>query len=159
MKCVCFCEIFCAKRKSSALLFVSKILNLISDINISVCLPDISTLRCVIPECDNEEHPRYEVDWVDNVIPSTNSKRSKCHRYQQYPVNSSQNFYNYDQVIFDESRVEFCNKLHSAESQIVRCDQDGLVYKTDEVSIVNEVMQLLNMEAVLILTNLFTFLW
>lgn len=101
-------------------------------------------LRCVIPECDNEEHPRYEVDWVDNIIPSTESKRSKCHRYQQYPVNSSQNFYNYDQVIFDESRVEFCNKPHSTASKIVRCDQDGLVYKTDELSIVNEVIQQLN---------------
>lgn len=56
-------------------------------------------------------------------------------------MNSNLDLYNYDQRIIDNSQLEFCTMSHSNNTHIVRCDQNGFVYKTDEISIVNEVIK------------------
>lgn len=38
-----------------------------------------------------------------------------------------------------DNDAEFCTKLTLDDFEVVRCDKDGLIYKTDEVSIEREV--------------------
>lgn len=71
------------------------------------------------------------------MIPFTNSKLEKCHRFHKidpdgYELSTDQNVVN-----------QFCLSDSFNRSNIVRCDQDGLIYQTDEVSIVNEVTNII----------------
>lgn len=90
--------------------------------------------RCQIPECDDVQHPQFEVEWMQNAIPFKNSKLMKCHRYEPMKL-------------VNASDQQYCEKDVFNQSSIVRCDQNGLIYKTDEVSIVNSVSSLIMNES------------
>lgn len=85
------------------------------------------SFRCNIPHCDDEHNPQYETNWLPDVIPYKNDIPMKCHQYEP--------------IISDNSSVnqQYCARESFSNSSIIRCDQNGLVYKTNEVSIVNEV--------------------
>lgn len=86
--------------------------------------------RCRIPKCDDINSPNYNADWLGNVVPM-HTKLSKCYRYEKWPSSNDQR-YSYPQN-------DFCAKDAYNRSSLIRCDRDGFVYKTDEVSILNEV--------------------
>lgn len=81
--------------------------------------------------------PNYNADWIANAIPITNSKPAKCHRYEKLSnePNHGQQFH-FDRFV--ESDNQICPADLFNRSSIVRCDEDGLVYKTNEVTIANE---------------------
>lgn len=87
------------------------------------------------------DRPEYHTDWIENVIPFSNSKPAKCHRYEKPFQNADvnvQDFYRTDQHK-DANNLQFCTKDSFNKSSIVRCDHEGLVYKSNELSIVNAV--------------------
>jgi hypothetical protein len=95
--------------------------------------------RCIIPECDNLNHPEYNADWIGNAIPITNSKPSKCYRYESLSPEPSYGTKLYFDHFGKANDNQFCSKDLFNQSNIVKCNEGGLVYKTNEISIVNEV--------------------
>lgn len=94
-------------------------------------LDDRIYCRCQIAECDSPNGSPYDVTWISTAIPFTNSKPEKCHRYTANdPIPAIDDF-------TDSTSV--CPRDIFNYSSIERCEQNGLVYQTDEVSIVNEV--------------------
>lgn len=76
-------------------------------------------------------NPQYQTDWMMNAIPMDDaSKLSKCHRYA--PVNITS-----DQV----SAAGYCTADAFDRAEKIACEQDGLIYRTDEISIVNAVFK------------------
>lgn len=73
-------------------------------------------------------------NWIDNIIPITDSNPSKCHRYANSNTSREYSYYSVNRSV---SVPEFCTK-HTT-NKLVRCDHDGFIYKTDEISIQNEV--------------------
>lgn len=98
--------------------------------------------RCYIPECDDIEYSQYDTEWLKNAVPFMQSKPSKCYRYE-----STTNTEIIPSHITNSDRQtnivnQFCAKEESFnKSHIVRCNQDGLIFRTDEISIANEVMR------------------
>lgn len=100
--------------------------------------------RCYIPECDNIDSPVYATHWLSNSIPFEHSKPSKCHRYEftgyldTHSNADSHSNRTVDVHTLDSNQI--CIKEESFnKSRIIRCDNDGFVYRTDEISIANEV--------------------
>lgn len=77
-------------------------------------------------ECDSVTNPNYNEQWVENAIPFVNMKPSRCQRFERNTTDTGQ---------------DFCSKDSFITSSIMRCEQDGLIYSTDEVSILNEVFK------------------
>lgn len=96
--------------------------------------------RCFIPECDNIENYSYMTDWLQNVIPFDHGKPSKCLRYAEIPTvetNSSQRISQNDKYIQDGFPT--CKETKFNRSKIIKCDDEGLIYRTNELTVVNEV--------------------
>lgn len=83
--------------------------------------------RCRIPECDGKENVVvYKPNWLNNAIPfNNNGEPETCSRF------ASKHLYN-------ESEY-FCHANAFDRSEIMGCENGEMVYKTDEISIVNEV--------------------
>lgn len=83
----------------------------------------------MIPECDIGNNSEYSTNWLENVIPVDSSGPAKCHRYEGIA-----GMWNLSEP-FDP---EYCAPQLYNQSKIVRCDQNGLVYKNDKTTIVSE---------------------
>lgn len=69
----------------------------------------------------------YSPDWLTNGIPFENGAPKKCYRYKFSHYNES------------EDLLAFCPATHFDQSVVDHCDE--LVYKTDEETILSEVMR------------------
>lgn len=67
----------------------------------------------------------YNTTWLQHAIPSSKAKLAKCQRYERRSG--------------DVEQGDFCGEGAFNTSSIVDCGQSGFVYKTDDVSIQNEV--------------------
>lgn len=97
--------------------------------------------RCFIPECDNIENYSYATQWLQNAIPFDHGKPSKCHRFAEMPVDS-----NISQRIswgdkYTEDSPQTCKETQFNRSKIIACADDGLIYRTNELTVVNEVKE------------------
>lgn len=62
-----------------------------------------------------------------------------CHRYQPVEIeNNTSNYFLMGDRFIDVDK-QICSKGMFNRSVIIKCDQDGLIYRTDEITIVNEV--------------------
>lgn len=73
----------------------------------------------------------YEPDWLQFAVPFENAKPTKCQRFglhaQPRPITPTR------------ANNASCAANLFNRTNIVDCELNGFVYKTDEVSIVNEV--------------------
>lgn len=92
--------------------------------------------RCHIPECDDIENPSYNADFVQHAIPQIQSTFAKCQKYSYNDTFLVSEWLN-SNIQMDQLNV--CPKEAFDQSEIVRCDGDGFIYRTDEISIANEV--------------------
>lgn len=83
--------------------------------------------RCHIPYCEISNQTVFEPHWLSNAIPYTNGKPEKCSRYKF--IGNSLYFYPSD----------YCKKDLFNQSIVENCGNDGFVFKSDEISIQNEV--------------------
>lgn len=97
------------------------IFQLSCDVNLLI---EIAFLRCKIPECD-QNVTRYSPIWIENAVPFRHNEPEKCFRYQSNTYANSST--HRDQCSFDEFD----------RTKIIKCDD--FVYKTNEVTILNEV--------------------
>lgn len=79
------------------------------------------TFRCFIPECEFLDTKSYEPPWLPNAVPFSNGKPSNCYRYAS---------------VSNEIQLS-CPASNFNRSNIIRCNQH--IYKTSEISILNEV--------------------
>lgn len=77
---------------------------------------------CLIPECETRGTDAYNASWLRNAVPFSKERPSACYRYARIS-----NKYTADQ----------CTENHFNRSKEMRCTE--YVYKTDEVSILNDV--------------------
>lgn len=80
---------------------------------------------CSIPECETLKSATFEPDWLHNAMPFENKKPVHC---QRYAFNST----NHGSLWLSE-----CTKDDFDSSNILRCNK--FKYRTDEISILNEV--------------------
>lgn len=77
----------------------------------------------------------FDTHWLKNVIPIANSVPANCHRYERIDINASISNV-YTRINSDE---DICPREQFNRSRVIRCDQDGLFYRTNKISIVQEV--------------------
>lgn len=92
--------------------------------NWSYCL---ETRRCKIDGCEklNVENDIFEPDWLQHSTPYKNGKPDSCHRYEIF--HSAKRQYTCDIDVFNRS-------------SIVYCGNGSMIFRTNEVSIVNQVI-------------------
>lgn len=89
----------------------------------------ISIFRCKIPECESNSI-EYNPNWLINAIPVENGIPNKCNRFKYSHYNESDNL------------STFCPAHYFNQSVIERCNE--FIYKTDEKTILSEVITITN---------------
>lgn len=79
--------------------------------------------RCKIPTCDPEPIIEYEPNWLSHAVPYRFENPSKCLRFEHLSITQS-------------DHCENPNNFNASKS--IKCDE-GLIYKSDELTIVNAV--------------------
>lgn len=122
--------------------------NEIASFTISYCICS----SCNIAEC---ESATYAPDWLPNAIPHNRGIPAKCLRYEYTPTANNS--------IVDIDDHGTCAEDQFDRTKIYQCDVDQLVYKTDEVSIVNEVNSIAfiftSKSMITHPLNVFSFIW
>lgn len=78
--------------------------------------------RCKIPECDKNV-TEYSPSWLENAVPLRHNEPEKCFRYPS--------------KMYSNSSAQECSFDAFDNTKQVKCDE--FVYKTNEVTILNEV--------------------
>lgn len=78
--------------------------------------------RCKIPECDNNV-TEYSPIWLKNAVPYRHNEPEKCYRYAT--------------KMHGNSSIHQCSLDEFDNTNRMKCDE--FVYKTNEVTILNEV--------------------
>lgn len=99
---------------------------------------------CHITECEPLNVDTFEPNWLPNALPYQNGKPSKCQRFeyvQPLMPNSSTPATSYEphknQNKFNDECV--CPAIRFNRTNTLRCVDNQFVYKTNELTIVNEV--------------------
>ncbi|XP_055316667.1 solute carrier family 22 member 21-like isoform X3 [Sitodiplosis mosellana] len=80
--------------------------------------------RCFISECETLDTNTFEPKWLQNAIPYSNKKPSKCSRYERHIEPTLYSLY------------DICPESEFNRSHVIGCNQ--FIYKTDEISIMND---------------------
>lgn len=88
--------------------------------------------RCHIGECETLNHETYEPDWLPNAVPYLHGNPSKCLRFDFIPMPNGTTT-----SIVDERDV--CPMEAFDRTKILSCVGDQFVYRSDELTIMNEV--------------------
>lgn len=68
-------------------------------------------------------------------MPFKNSRPEKCYRFQPLKLNRSDH-----KLFYTNNELNgHCDKTSFNQSMIIKCPDDNFIYRTDEISIVNEV--------------------
>lgn len=95
----------------------------------------LAPFRCRIPECDIAARVEYNPHWLEYAVPFKQSRPVKCYRYQSITPHAEQ----HNSLILTDDQ-QSCDVNSFNRSAIRGCSEDGFVYRTDEISIVNEVI-------------------
>lgn len=98
----------------------------------------VGSHSCHIAECDTLNTETFEPSWLPHAVPYQYGSPSKCMRYEyveQWPPNSATNS-DHDTIGDDH---EVCPADRFNRSYTFRCEDNRFVYKTAELTIVNEV--------------------
>lgn len=82
-------------------------------------------IRCTIPECENGTDLTYNPSWLSKAVPFESSSPAKCARYAPYENGTSNN----------------CSASDFNTQQTLSCE--SYVYRTEEVTIVQDVSTIL----------------
>ena len=86
----------------------------------------------------------FKPDWLPNAVPFQNNNPEKCYRYERLPHNDSAISYSQGHNHFnDRNVIAFCEAIFFNRSSRVYCKDDGFIFKSEEISIVNEVCRIL----------------
>lgn len=99
----------------------------------------VSNARCHVPECEEKDKSLYDAEWVDNAIPHIQSRLAKCQKYSYVDSDKSHELSSKLVELNRPSPLAVCSAEQFNQSKIVRCENDGFVYRTEEISIANEV--------------------
>lgn len=80
--------------------------------------------RCAIVDCDNNKNITFNPAWLENSVPFENGLPENCHRFER---------------ISDIKETRQCDMESFNRSAVLNCDNGPMVFRTDELSIVNEV--------------------
>lgn len=83
--------------------------------------------RCQIPECEIVSSTDFNPYWLENAVPFEDSKPVRCMRYS--PILNSK--------VYPE--LNSCEAYAFNRSAVVECLDGEFIFRTDEISIVNEV--------------------
>lgn len=101
--------------------FSSQIFQISPIIGMKLFWKKYPTFRCFIPECEFLDTKSYEPPWLPDAVPYSNGKPSNCYRYAS---------------VSNEIQLS-CPVSNFNHSNIIQCNHH--IYKTSEVSILNEV--------------------